>query len=98
MKNMAPKNNKEKEEEKYVPNSGTLKERLAKVKTTRWVRFGIVAALYIAWTVWLGSWWVLIFLPVIADIYLTLFIPWTWWRGSNNKAVKTVMGEVEAIL
>lgn len=82
----------------YNTNPGTLKERLERVKTSRWIRFAIVAAIFIAWVAWLGSWWVLIFLFLLADIYLTQFIPWAWWKKSKNAATRTVMGWVDAIL
>ena len=78
--------------------TGSLKERLARVKTTRWIRFTIVAAIFIGWVIWLGSWWVILFLPLLADIYLTQFIPWTWWKHCKNSAVRTVMGWVDAIV
>ncbi|MGN1238045.1 MAG: S26 family signal peptidase, partial [Muribaculaceae bacterium] len=81
-----------------VQQSGSLRERLARVKPTRWVRFAIVAAIFIGWVVWLGSWWVILFLPLLADIYLTQFIPWSWWKHTKNKAVKAVMGWVDAIV
>ncbi len=82
----------------YDPQTGSLKERLRRVKATRWVRFGIVSALFFAWVVWLGNPWVLPAWFLLADIYLTQFIPWTWWRGVKNTAVRTVMGWVDAIV
>ena len=72
--------------------------RVSEVKTTRWIRFGIVAALFIAWTVWLGSWWPLIFLLLLFDIYITGYIPFTWWKKSKNKTVRSVMSWVDAIV
>ena len=77
---------------------GTLKQRLARVKRTRWIRFAIVAAIYIAWVIWLGSWWVILFLPLLADIYLTGYIPWTWWKRCKNPVVRYIMGWVDAII
>ena len=43
----------------YNPQTGSLRERLARVKGTRWARFGIVAAIYVGWTVWMGNPWLL---------------------------------------
>ncbi len=77
---------------------GSLRQRLARVKRTRWIRFGIVAAIYIAWVIWLGSWWVILFLPLLADIYLTQYIPWTWWKRSKNRTLRYIMGWVDAIV
>ncbi len=83
---------------KYDPQTGGLKERLARVKTTRWIRFGIVAVIFTAWVAWLGNWWVMLGLLLLADIYLTQFIPWTWWRGVKNSAFRTVMSWIDAIV
>ena len=87
-----------KNEMEYNPQTGNLKQRLARVKTTRWVRFGIVVAVFLAWTVWLGNWWVLLALPLLADIYLTQFIPYTWWKGIKNSVVRTIFSWIDAIV
>ena len=72
--------------------------RLSEVKATRWVRFGIVTMLFIAWTIWLGSWWPAIFVFLLFDIYITGYIPFTWWKKSKNKAVRSIMSWVDAIV
>lgn len=74
------------------------KRRIKEVKPTRWARFSIVALIFIAWVAWLGSWWVLIFLPMLFDIYITGYIPLTWWKKSKSKTVRSVMSWVDAIL
>jgi signal peptidase I len=96
MKDKAEKSTESEEESQL--NHGSLRERLARVKKTRWIRFTVVAVIFVAWVAWLGSWWVLIFLPLLADIYLTQFIPWNWWKFTKNKAVRTVMSWVDAIV
>lgn len=67
-------------------------------KPTRWVRFGIVTAIFIAWVVWLGNWWVLLLLPLLFDIYITGYIPFTWWKKSKSAVTRTVMSWVDAIV
>ena len=62
------------EEQKYVRQTGSLKERLGRVKKTRWARFGAVALIYLLWTCWVGNPWLLLGLLLLADIYLTQFI------------------------
>ncbi len=74
------------------------KRRIKETKPTRWIRFTIVALIFTAWVAWLGSWWVLIFLILLFDIYITGYIPLTWWKKSKNPAVKAVMSWVDAIL
>lgn len=78
--------------------SPTLKERLQAVKTIRWVRFGIVALLYILFAVWLDNYYILPGLIVLVDIYLTKYIPWTFWKKSKNKSFLRVMEWIDAIV
>lgn len=75
-----------------------LKRECAKTKKTRWWRFGIVAAIYTAWVIWLGNYWFLLGLPLLFDIYITGFIPFTWWKKSKNKTARSVMSWVDAIV
>ena len=89
--------NKEKEEE-YVRQTGSLKERLGRVKKTRWARFGIVALIYVLWTLWVGNPWLLLGLILLADIYLTQFIPWGAWKGWKKGPLRTLMSWVDAIV
>ena len=67
-------------------------------RKTRWWRFGIVAAIYLLWVIWLGNYWFLLGLPLLFDIYITGIIPFTWWKRSPNKAVRSVMSWVDAIV
>ena len=76
----------------------SLAERLKRVKKTRWIRFSIVALLYIGWTIWLNNYYVLFGLLLLIDIYLTQYIPWGWWKTSKNPVVRTVMEWVDAIV
>ena len=85
--------NKEKNEEQYIRQTGSLKERLGRVKKTRWLRFGIVALIYVLWTIWVGN-----PLLLLADIYLTQFIPWGAWKGWKPGPMRTLMSWVDAII
>lgn len=76
----------------------TFSERIKAVKPSRWIRFAIVAVIFLAWVAWLGSWWVALFLILLFDIYITGYIPLTWWKKSKSPAVRTVMGWVDAIV
>ncbi len=87
-----------KKEQEYVRQTGSLRERLGRVKGTRWVRFGIVAAIYVGWTIWMGNPWLLLALPLLADIYLTQFIPWGAWKGWKPGIKRTIMSWVDAIV
>ena len=96
MANGIDKNNKK--EEEYVRQTGSLKERLGRVKKTRWWRFGIVALIYVLWTIWMGNPWLLLGLLLLGDIYLTQFLPWGAWKGMKNKTLRTIMSWIDAIV
>ena len=74
------------------------RRRLGEVKKTRWVRFALVALIYVAWVAWMQSWWLLIFLLLLFDIYIMGYIPFTWWKKSKNPVVRTLMSWVDAIV
>ncbi len=75
-----------------------LRRRIRDNKTTRWIRFSIVALIYILWTVWMNNYWLLLGLILLTDIYITGYIPFTWWKKSKNKTTRTVMSWVDAIV
>ena len=87
-----------KKEDEYVRQTGSLKERLGRVKKTRWWRFGIVALIYVLWTLWMGNPWLLLGLLLLADIYLTQFIPWGAWKGWKPGPLRTLMSWIDAIV
>ena len=89
--------NNDKKEEVYVRQTGSLTERLGRVKKSRWVRFAIVAVIYLLWTLWVGNPWLLLGLILLADIYLTQFIPWGAWKGWKKGPARTLMSWVDAI-
>ncbi len=73
-------------------------DRVRNVKATRWLRFGVVSLIFLLWVAWLGNWWVALFILLLFDIYITGYIPFTWWKKSKNKALKSVMSWVDAIV
>jgi signal peptidase I len=61
-------------------------EELNKYKSKKAkINFIIVSVIYIAWVIWLGSYWLLIGLPVIFDIYITKKVNWTPWKKREGK-------------
>ena len=41
------------------------------ILTNKWFKFSLVLIIYLLWAYWVGSWWLLILVPVIFDIYIT---------------------------
>ena len=71
---------------------------MKQVSRKQWIKFGIVTLLYLLFLLWVRSWWGLVVVPFIYDIYITKKIPWSWWRKSENAAVRGVMSWVDAIV
>lgn len=67
----------------------------------KYVRFIIVALIYILWVIWLGSWWMLIGLGVIFDIYISKKVNWSFWKkreGPNNSFIEWLDALIFAVI
>lgn len=81
--------------------SNTSKEQVTKrsAKKPAWISFGITTVLYLAFLYWVGSWWGLIVLPLIYDLYISRKINWSWWREPEvGPATRFIMSWVDAIV
>jgi len=74
-------------------------EKLKKEPVTakQWLKLAIVLVLYLAFLYWVGSWWGLIVVPFIYDVYITKKIRWQWWKDAE-KPVKFIMSWVDALV
>ncbi|MBQ8064899.1 MAG: DUF805 domain-containing protein [Prevotella sp.] len=83
----------EKKENKYGP---ALKSS-EKTKSVQWIKFIVVLVLYLLFLYWVKSWWGLLVIPFIYDVYITKKINWQWWKDSEGP-VKFVMSWVDALV
>ena len=70
---------------------------MEKATRAQWIKCAIVILLYLAFLVWVKSWWGLIVVPFIFDIYITKKVPWSFWKKSKNSTVRNVMSWVDGI-
>jgi signal peptidase I len=63
----------------------------------QWAKFICVLVLYLLFLYWVKSWWGLLVIPFIYDIYITKKIKWQWWKDSEGP-VKWVMSWVDALV
>ena len=54
----------------------------------RWVKFSLVAVGYLLWVIWLGSFWWLLGLLVIFDLYITKKVKWAFWKKKYKEGEK----------
>ena len=69
-----------------------------KVSPKSWVKFAVVAVLYLLFLYWVGSWWGLLVLPFIFDVYISKKINWGWWKELKSPTARVVMSWVDAIV
>jgi signal peptidase I len=72
----------------------TKKELNMKVQ---WAKFIVVLILYLLFLYWVKSWWGLLVIPFIFDIYITKKIKWQWWKESEGPT-KFIMSWVDALV
>ena len=63
----------------------------------QWAKFICVLVLYLLFLYWVGSWWGLLVVPFIYDVYITKKIKWQWWKDAEGP-VKFVMSWVDALV
>lgn len=64
---------------------------MREILTNKWFKFGFILIIYLLWAYWVGSWWLLILVPVIFDIYITKRVHWAFWKKKGvEKQTKTV--------
>ena len=66
-------------------------------KSIQWVKLAVVMALYLAFLLWVESWWGLLVVPFIFDVYITKKIKWQWWKEAENPT-RCLMSWVDAIV
>ncbi len=83
---------------KYNIQRNKKKKKQVEKPWVKWVKFGVVTALYLAFLYWVESWLGLIVVPFIYDVYITKKIKWTWWKDLENSLARTIMSWVDAII
>lgn len=63
-----------------------------------WIKGIVACVLYVAFLVWIQSWWGVVVLPFIFDAYVTKKINWGWWKDLEDPILRTVMSWVDAIV
>ena len=63
----------------------------------QWAKFICVLVLYVLFLYWVGSWWGLLVIPFIYDVYITKKINWQWWKDAEGP-VRWVMSWVDALV
>ncbi|MFW5774209.1 MAG: signal peptidase I [Tangfeifania sp.] len=73
---------------------------IKEILSNKWFKFITVGTLYTLWVIWLGSYWWLLGLGVIFDIYITKKVHWAFWKKKNPPGGKQtkVVEWIDAII
>lgn len=72
---------------------------LSQVTTARWIKAAVACVLYLLLVIWIGNYWLLIGLPIVADVYVTRIIPWGFWKRRKDGRKPSVIVEwIDAII
>lgn len=64
----------------------------------KWTKFGVVLTLYLLFLLWVESWWGLLVVPFIYDVYISRKIKWTWWKELESDMARGIMSWIDAIV
>ncbi len=76
-------------------------KRMKNIIKNKYFKFFLVAVAYTLWVIWVGSFWLLIGLGVIFDMYITKKVNWTFWKkreGKNSTIVEWIDALIFAVL
>ena len=76
----------------------TFKERLQTAGLKQWAKFAVVALMLLLFLAWSGAWWLLLFIPLVFEIYITRYVSWSAWKESENPILKNIAELVDAIV
>lgn len=71
---------------------------MRKATRAQWIKCIIAITLYLIFLIWVRSWWGIIVVPFIFDIYITKKVPWAFWKKAKNPVVRSIMSWVDAIV
>lgn len=66
-----------------------------------YIKFSIAIVIYLLWVIWVGSFWLLLGIPVLFDIYITKKVNWTPWKKryeKNNAVIEWIDALIFAVI
>lgn len=64
----------------------------------KYFKFGFWTFTFILFVIWIKSWWLLIFIPVIFDFYVSKKVNWTFWKKRDAQTKSKMIEWVDAVV
>ncbi len=71
---------------------------MREILRNKWFKFGVVVVIYLLWTLWVGSWWLLLLIPVIYDVYISKKVHWTFWKKKGVEKQTKAVEWIDALI
>lgn len=74
---------------------------MSKYLQAKYIKFAIVALLYILVVIWIGNYWLLLGLGIVFDLYITEKVNWTFWKrrdGNNSSFIEWLDALIFAVI
>lgn len=71
---------------------------MRQISRKQWIKFTVVAVIYILWCIWLRNLWLLLGLAVIFDMYVTKKVHWSFWKKKGVKKQTRLIEWIDAII
>lgn len=68
------------------------------ILSNKWFKFGVVLCIYLLWALWVKSWWLLLGVPVIYDIYISKKVHWAFWKKKGVEKQTKVVEWIDALI
>ena len=85
----------------YTFTASKILHLMANIFQKKYIRFAIVAILYILVVIWIGNYWLLLGLGIIFDLYITEKVNWTFWKkrhGTNSSFIEWLDALIFAVI
>ncbi len=64
----------------------------------KWFKFIFWTLVFILFVIWIGSWWLLLIIPVIYDFYVSKKVNWTFWKKRNLQKKSKLVEWIDALV
>ena len=64
----------------------------------QWCKCAFWCLIYILFIAWVGNWWWILLLPMVADMFIGKIIPWTIWKKAKNSIALMIFSWIDAIV
>jgi signal peptidase I len=64
----------------------------------KWFKFIFWTIVFILFVIWIGSWWLLLIIPIIFDFYVSKKVNWTFWKKRNLEKKTKLVEWIDALV